>query len=160
MFICSFRQGSLNDAAEKYYRQAANLRPNVSTQAMLHMGRVPCKHTLSDWCDSTARHKLYRDQLYKLCWRFCGLFSKHQSQTLKRHGMSGNCTVKFAKHTVVWFLWNMWMRLMFGVQLPERKLPCSADRSAKWKKGNVENLKYFGRLIWGSSWWGSRWSQL
>lgn len=97
MFICSFRQGSLNDAAEKYYRQAANLRPNVSTQAMLHVGRVPCKHMVVDfkwlvWLN-------YRWPTVQALSAVLGLFSKHQSQTLKRRSMSGKCTVKLAKHS-------------------------------------------------------------
>lgn len=136
MFICSFRQGSLNDAAEKYYRQAANLRPNVSTQAMLHVGRVPCKHMVVDfkwlvWLN-------YRWPTVQALSAVLGLFSKHQSQTLKRRSMSGKCTVKLAKHSCLISLEYVYA---FDVRCAAawKEVACSPDRRAKWKSGNAEN---------------------
>lgn len=56
--FCSFRQASLNDAAEKYYKQAASLRPDVSNKPWystvpystldIHIYVSDCRGILSD----------------------------------------------------------------------------------------------------------------
>ncbi|KAA0715059.1 hypothetical protein E1301_Tti023847 [Triplophysa tibetana] len=39
MFICFYRQASLNDGAERFYTQAANLRPKYPA-ALMNLGAI------------------------------------------------------------------------------------------------------------------------